>query len=233
MHSKVFLFSRAGRAGRITMVGSNNMTSHNAERQWSDLVTMTDNRLMYRPFRRWFEQLKWDRPVADPRIATASPRHLALMMPQDPAKYGDPALKALAPVACPDAPAPRTRIAISAHAWYGPRGQAIANRVAHLSENGCRVKVFYGEAFGSEIEKTLRRSGVALRTSRHRGIKTHHKLLIVRGRYGGNDRAAFVWTGSHNWSPWALKIDDVILRTSKLAVVNQYVRHFEYMFDHA
>ena len=42
-----------------------------------------------------------------------------------------------------------------------------------------------------------------------------------------------MWTGSHNWSPWALKLDDVILRSSKRGVVDAYTRHFVYMFDHA
>ena len=62
MHSKVYMFGRAGAAKQVTMVGSNNMTSHNAERQWSDLVTLTNNKPMYATFRTWFGQLKWDRP---------------------------------------------------------------------------------------------------------------------------------------------------------------------------
>jgi hypothetical protein len=232
MHGKVYLFGRAGAAKRVTMVGSNNMTSHNAERQWSDLLTLTNNRPMYTTFRTWFGQLKWDRPVAQPRIARLAGQNLALITPQDPEKDGDPALRALAPVACPPAPG-RTRVLISAHAWYGPRGMNIANRVAHLAEKGCVVKVFYGDAFGTEIHKKLQAAGVRLRTSHHKGIITHQKLLIVRGAYGGNGHGAFVWTGSHNWSPLALKLDDVILRSSNLRVVNAYTRHFSFMFDHA
>ena len=234
MHGKVYMFSKAGRASYVTMVGSNNMTSTNAEKQWSDLVTLRMHREIYAVFRRCFEQLKYDRAVDDPRIARKSGRNLALILPQDTAKYGDPVLRALGPVNCrPPAPAPRTRVLISAHAWYGPRGQAIARRVAELSDQGCVVRVFYGEAFGTEIRKTLVASGVALATSTHRGIKTHQKLLIVRGGYGGNDQAQFVWTGSHNWSPWALKLDDVILRNANHDVVRAYARHFAYMWENA
>ncbi|WP_167880341.1 phospholipase D-like domain-containing protein [Nocardioides guangzhouensis] len=234
MHGKVYMFGRAGTARYVTMVGSNNMTSTNAEKQWSDLITLRNNPEMYAPFRRWFEQLKFDRPVSDPRIVEASRRNLALIMPQDTAKYGDPVLKALGPITCrrPE-PAPRTRVLISAHAWYGPRGQAIANRVAALADNGCVVKVFHGDAFGSEIRKTLVGAGIPLATSTHRGIKTHQKLLIVRGAYGGNNNAQFVWTGSHNWSPWALKLDDVILRNANPAIVKTYARHFTDMWKNA
>ena len=233
MHGKVYMFERAGDARYVTMVGSNNMTSTNAEKQWSDLLTMRNKRAMFRTFRAWFEQMKYDNRVADPRIARAAGHNLALIMPQDTAKYGDPVLKALAPVRCPDAPAARTRVRISAHAWYGPRGQSIADRVAGLGEQGCDVRVFHGEAFGTEIRKALVAGGVRIRTSHHRGIKTHQKLLIVRGAYGGNPDAEFVWTGSHNWSPWALKLDDVILRNSHPAVVRAYARHFLFMWRYA
>ena len=89
------------------MVGSNNMTSHNAERQWSDLITLTNNRPMFTTFRNWFGQLKWDRPVAQPRIAKLAGDNLALITPQDWEKDGDPALKALAPVRRPRPPAAR------------------------------------------------------------------------------------------------------------------------------
>ena len=109
----------------------------------------------------------------------------------------------------------------------------IAHRVATLARRGCVVRVFYGEAFGTKIHQVLKAAGVRFRTSRHAGVKTHQKLLIVRGAYGGNDKAAFVWTGSHNWSPRALKLDDVILRSSKRRVVDAYTRHFIYMFHHA
>jgi len=233
MHAKVYMFRRSGSAQWITMVGSNNMTSTNAEKQWSDLVTVRGNRDVYNTFRHWFAQLKWDKPVADPRMAVASGTSLALITPQDSKVYGDPAMKALAPVVCDPGTGKHTRILISAHAWYGPRGNNIANRIVTLAGQGCIVKVFYGEAFGSTIHQKLQDAGVALATSRHKGVKTHQKLLIVRGGYGGNDDAAFAWTGSHNWSPWAMKVDDVILRTANRDTVWKYTKHFSWMFRYA
>ncbi len=81
MHAKVYMFRRSGSAQWITMVGSNNLTSTNAEKQWSDLVTVRGNRAVYDTFRHWFAQLKWDKPVADPRMAVASGKSLALITP--------------------------------------------------------------------------------------------------------------------------------------------------------
>lgn len=232
MHAKVYLFSHAGKARRVSMVGSNNMTSYNAEHQWSDLVTLVRNKPMYVGLGRWFTELKRDRPVRNPRRFIVTDHSRALLLPQDVSVHGDPALRALSRVYCQlRTPLRRTRVLISAHAWYGPRGYRIAKRVAQLSRNGCVVRVVRGDAVGRDIRKVMRRNGVEIRRSHHRGIKTHQKLLIVRGGYRGNPRANLVWTGSHNWSPWALTIDDAILRISRKAWARDYRRHFNMMFN--
>lgn len=229
MHAKFFQFSQAGSSRFVTMIGSNNMTSHNAERQWSDLTTVVGWDDIYRKSWTWFYQLVKDRPVSPTRIIGYTPRNLLMLLPQNVEKYGDPAMKALAPVNCSLAP---TEIRISMHAWYGPRGQRIADRVADLARSGCRVWVFYGEAFGSSIRQTLAEAGVRIHTSRHRP-KTHQKLLIVKGGYGGNANAMFAWTGSHNWSPWALKIEDTVLRVSNRGFVQRYIAVFNWTWMHA
>jgi hypothetical protein len=239
MHAKVFQFSRAGRSRYVTMVGSNNMTSHNAERQWSDLVTMVGWDHVYHQTWRWFQQLTKDRARAS-RIVGHTRRNLLLLLPQKVVRHGDPVLRALAPVYCkvPDpARGPGgwrpTKVRISMHAWYGPRGRRIANRVAQMRRSGCVVKVFHGEAFGTEIRRTLRQSRVRIATTRRPGTKTHQKLLVVQGRYGSNLSASFAWTGSHNWTRHALGIDDAILRVSKPAFVRRYANVFDWMFAHA
>lgn len=251
MHAKFFQFKRAGDARKITMVGSNNMTSHNAERQWSDLVTIADDRDVYRIFVRWFRQLKRDQPRERPRIAAQHGENLILITPNnDDAVDGDPALNALAPVSCLDPvyetdpetgetvldPATgepvvrrnrRTKVYISQHAWFGPRGHAIARRVRDLADEGCNVKVYYAEGrLGSELKQMLEETPARLRTSPYKRVSTHQKLLIVRGVYGANKDANFVWTGSHNWTPWALRIDDIILRSANLDIVKRYTRSF-------
>lgn len=238
MHGKMYQFRRSGKARFVTMVGSNNMTSHNAERQWSDLLTVVGDKEIYKTFSRWFGQLRWDRAVPNPRIAMASGNNLVLITPNNDNQLdGDPALNALRPVYCqvtkPNGRIRATRVFVAAHAWFGPRGYAIAQRVAQLAEQGCKVKVFYGKAFGKKLKRMLKQSPAQVRTSRHHKPKTHQKLLIVRGGYGGNPDADFVWTGSHNWTPWALKLDDVILRNGDQDVVSNYVRHFKHMWAHA
>jgi hypothetical protein len=205
MHSKVFTFMESGQATNISLVGSNNMTSTNAEKQWSDVQVIVGDTVIFNAIKKWHEQASVDRVMAQPRLVAYTPENLLLMTPQNDLETdGDPVLKALGPVVCkvtthktdpatgqpvldpatgqPVVAAERaTDVSISAHAWYGPRGHAIARRVADLSRQGCWVRVFHGEAFGSDIRKALAESGSRIRTSRSRGIKTHQKLLIVRG----------------------------------------------------
>lgn len=230
MHAKVYQFSRAGNARFVTMIGSNNMTTHNAERQWSDLTTLIGAGRVYKVTWRWFYQLTKDRPVRAPRIATHQHGVGLQFLPHSVAAHGDPVLRALQPVRC--APA-RTQVRISMHAWFGPRGRRIADRVAQLARQGCLVRVFHGEAFGSKIRRTLARSGVRIATSWAPGVKTHQKLLVVNGRYGSNPSARHAWTGSHNWTPRALKIEDAILRVSRPSMVVRLIRVFDWKFARA
>ena len=73
MHAKFFSFSRVGRAKQVVMVGSNNLTRHNTDEQWSDLFTVADGGAYFTVLRDWFEQAKYDRAVADPYIDKTTP----------------------------------------------------------------------------------------------------------------------------------------------------------------
>ena len=232
MHGKVYLFGRAGAAKQVTMVGSNNMTSHNAERQWSDLVTLTNNKPMYTTFRTWFGQLKWDRPVAHPADRAAGRCQPG---PDHPAGLGEgrrPGTPGARPGALPLGARPHAR--------------------AHLGTRVVRPAWHeHRQPGGHPGRERLRGEGVLRRGVRHRdpqeaqGRRREAPDVPAQGRQDPpeaadrarcvrrNDKAAFVWTGSHNWSPWALKLDDVILRSSNRGVADAYTRHFAYMFDHA
>ena len=60
MHQKVFLFSQAGSAQNIVMVGSNNMTRNNAENQWSDIYTSVGDPALYWTYAGVFDEMKKD-----------------------------------------------------------------------------------------------------------------------------------------------------------------------------
>ena len=242
MHAKFFAFSRAGKARHITMVGSNNLTKFNAEQQWSDLYTETNNEDYFKAFKGWFGQLKRDIPVASTFIRKELPGHRVSITPVDLAQTTDPLLDAMESVRCevtmgeldPESLTPEvvvpTRVLISTHAWNGTRGVSLARRVAELNQAGCAVQVFYGVGLGGAVSAILTNSAVTMSGGVTPGVNTHQKLLIVSGAIDGALATTRVVTGSHNWSTRALGRDDVIVEISEESVGLRYVSAFDRMW---
>lgn len=242
MHAKFFAFSRAGKARHITMVGSNNLTKFNAEHQWSDLYTVTNDEAYFKAFKGWFGQLKRDTPVASPFIRKELPGRRVSITPVDLAQTTDPLLDAMGSIRCevtmgeldPESPTPEvvvpTRVLISTHAWNGVRGVSLARRVAELNQAGCAVQVYYGVGLGGAVGAILTNNAVTMTGGVTPGVHTHQKLLIVSGAIDGALATTRVVTGSHNWSTRALGRDDVIVEISEESVGLQYVRAFDRMW---
>ena len=243
MHDKIFLFSQAGGARDISMVGSNNMTHFNATSEWSDVYTMANRPAMYLSYSHLFATLKAGQ--AHPKAATRSSfyrvlhgRYKAWFFP-DPgvSRALDPVLTILSQVSCSGA-APGTGVSghtlvrISMHAWYGARGYAIAQKVAGLRQSGCNVQVIPGATMGSTIRSTLRNAKVALATIRHPSKRTHQKVLQVSGHFGHDTSARLIFAGSHNWSNRGLQCDDNILRIDDPAAYRQYASNFRLIWHH-
>jgi len=238
MHAKFFSFSRVGEARRVVMVGSNNLTRHNTHEQWSDLYTVVEGGTYFKALRDWFEQAKFDRPVADPYIDRSTPFGRVIISPIDLGRHSDPFMDALDRVTCltlageidPEAPDPKklipTNLLISMSAWNGTRGKRIARKVAELLRGGCTARVFYGEGVGPAVRTIVADAGGLLRWGTHKGILTHQKTLIVNGNVAGQPKAVRVWTGSNNWSTLALRRDDLVVEIPDQAIGRQYVGAF-------
>lgn len=243
MHAKYFSFSRtAGGSAYVTMVGSNNLTAHNSDDQWSDLYTVEGDRKYHRAYNAWFRQMKRDTPIEDPYVRKFVGRNQISITPVDLKAENDPIRIALSRVHCevtqgeldPDAEEPdaivRTRIRIAAHAWNEERGKAIARDVAALSRAGCLVQVFYGVGTGPAVRAILTQGGVTISNGTHKGIHTHEKMMVIKGAYGRRLDTIRVWTGSHNWSDRAPGRDDLIVYTKDQAVGQAYIDGFKYMW---
>ena len=243
MHAKYFSFRRAGERRWLTMVGSVNVTRHNAEQQWSDLYTVADDRAYYRAYLPWFRQLRDDKPLDDPYLRRRSGGNLIEFTPVEvTADQPDPVIEALDDVVCqvtrgqldPGAKDPQkvvdTRVRIGAYAWNGERGKDVAWRVARMAGDGCRVRVFAGDGIGAAVRSILLNHGVAIRHSSVEEVTTHEKLMVVRGAIGDQPRTTWAWTGSHNWSSRALSRDDLIVRITDEDVARDYWRGFARMW---
>jgi len=101
MHQKVFLFSKAGSAHNIVMVGSDNMTRNNAVNQWSDLYTLVGDPAMYFTYAGVFDQMKIDRPQRNQYIAATINGYGPEFYPYpNVTQYNDPLYLALSKVEC-------------------------------------------------------------------------------------------------------------------------------------
>jgi phosphatidylserine/phosphatidylglycerophosphate/cardiolipin synthase-like enzyme len=225
------------------MVGSNNMTSFNATRQWSDVYTIANDRDMFLTYRTLFDQLK--RGSFKQSAASANTfyrvqhgRYRASFFP-DPgvSRQQDPVMKTLNAVSCSGATQGtgvngHTLVRVSMHAWYDPRGQALATKVASLRQQGCRVQVIPGETMGSHIKSTLSDAKVQFPKVRHPRQRTHQKILTISGHFEDDTSASLVFTGSHNWASRGLDCDDNILRIDSATAYRQYAANFTTIWRH-
>ena len=240
MHQKVFLFSRAGNAENVVMVGSNNMTRHNAVDQWSDIYTVVGDPALYFTYSGVFEQMKYDVPQARPYIQAEVNGYEPEFYPRPGTRMaGDPILKALDGVTCLGAAegygairrvdGVRQRVSavrVVQHAWNGDRGRYLAEKVAALYGEGCNVRVIYGIGMGRVVKSTLAAAGVPMSSGSVRGVHTHQKVFTVSGVFEGDPQSSVVWNGSHNWSDGALRRDDVVLRVEDPAAYAAYLANF-------
>ena len=235
MHDKIFLFSKAGSADYVTMVGSNNMTSFNAERQWSDVYTVVDNPAVYFTYGGVFDQVTAGTAQTDPFLSMNVGGYQSEFYPHAPGAADDPVAAILSRVSCTGAAAGtgengHTLVRIAMHAWFGTRGLYLAQRVAGLSRAGCIVRVVPGVSVGPDVRRTLTAAGARIATVRHPTIRVHQKVLQISGGYGTSHGRRLVFTGSHNWTDWAMRCDDVVLRVRGAAPAAEYAANFHDMW---
>lgn len=231
MHDKVFLFSRAGSASNIVMVGSDNLTAHNAQDQWSDLYTVVGEAPLYWMYSGVFDQLKYDRALLSPYIDATVDGYGAQFYPRPGTTMTtDPLYQILSNVQCTGTDAAGNQVVtdlkISQHAWNGTRGRYLADKVIELKRQGCTVSVIYGVGMGSAIRSILQNAGIAMSAGHVKGVRTHQKTLLLSGIYDGDPAARIVWTGSHNWSNGALRRDETILKITGEQSYDQYLANF-------
>ena len=240
MHDKIFLFSHVGSADNVVMVGSDNLTGYNAERQWSDMYTVVGDAPLYWTYAGVFDQLKQDRPVSTPYIRADVDGYEAQFYPYPgTTEATDPLTLMLSKVQCtatnpdgspyidPTTGAPlRTSLRISQHAWNGSRGKYLARQVATLQRSGCDVAVIYGVGMGLAVKSILQGAGVPMSGGTVKGVRTHQKTLLVSGMYDGDPQARIVFTGSHNWTNGALRRDETIFKITGQQAYDQYLANW-------
>ena len=71
-HMKFYMFSQAGSADNVIMVGSNNMTYYAANTHWNDMFTVIGRPAMFESYSTVFRQLAEDKKVPSPTWCSAT-----------------------------------------------------------------------------------------------------------------------------------------------------------------
>ena len=160
LHSKVYLFSRAGRSRDVVAVGSHNLTLNAALHQWNDLYFTSGDHALFRQLVDLFDDMALDHDRRQPpRFFCGTPdagavcdesvdKHTVWAYPRPSGPRNDLVLDTLDKVQCLTPTASggqvRTRLALSMHTMRGRRGDYLARAIREKYAEGCKVRVSYG-----------------------------------------------------------------------------------------
>jgi phosphatidylserine/phosphatidylglycerophosphate/cardiolipin synthase-like enzyme len=242
LHSKFYLFSKAGKAKHIVMFGAVNLTGYGAKTQWNDLYTTKGRRAMHGFLTDVFREMKRDRKMAHPfRTAKFGAMTFNVYPRYGTNEDDDPVMERLRRVRCKGTAGEtgirnRTMLRINMYGWNGERGVYLARKVAQLSRRGCNIRVIVSNA-GGRIVHILAANGVQIKSPDYdrnnngqRDMFTHDKYLLLSGRMNRKS-GWWVWTGSQNWSNRAVYGDDLTVGIKRRGVFWKYRQNFNFIWD--
>ena len=239
LHSKIYLFSRAGHAHDVVMTGSSNMTSNATRVQWNDLYTVNDNEQLYGQFRSVFQKMVPDIPRPRLLVYEAGP-YQSTFLPQPGANAStDQRMRMLRSIHCRGANGGagrngRTVVDINMHVWTGTRGMYLAQKVHRLYNDGCIIRVLYSFMWHKDFVALTHNTGPRMNVRRTAFPRpgtniaqhySHLKAIAASGNVGSDRSSWVVWTGSDNFSNLGVHSDEVVFRISSRSAYRRYVDH--------
>ena len=159
MHTKLYLFSQAGKSEDVVAVGSANMMLNAVLHQWNDLYFTSGDHELFRELVSVFNDMRNDYNTRQPALffcgTPVGPacddsvdKHTVWAFPRPSGPKNDLVLDMLDKVQCltPDGAGgvTRTRLALSMHTMRGNRGNYLAAAIRKKWAEGCAVRVMYG-----------------------------------------------------------------------------------------
>ena len=243
-HTKVFMFSRVGRARKVVMQGSANFTEASTTNQWNDIYTHSGNPAVWRFYSRIFSQAVRDRPVHPPYADRSFRNFRQIAFPIRGRRAVDPVMQMLKRVRCQGAtntPSRRTKLQIAPDVIRQDRGMRLARKLRALWNHGCNIRIGY-TVVGIDVGRFLRqRSGRGPVPMKHLTQDFngdgefdnyfHLKSMTIRGHYG-SDRSGFaLLNGSANWSNVAANSDENVGIYRDPRRVRRYEDHLDYWYE--
>ena len=245
LHTKMYLFSKTGKADHVVAFGSTNMTGKAANVQWNDLFVWKGRVGMFNQFTTIFRESAKDRRAPLPVERNYRNAGVTTMFWPQPghSKATDRVLQALKEVKCSTRPRRgtgfngHTAVSINIHAMEGDRGLYIAQHIVKMRKAGCRVRVLYG-LIAPRIHRTFKAGGVASRRTifdrddnGYTDMYTHMKYVGVNGVVGGDRSARVMYTGSENFSQKTVYADEIWQRIPGTKAWRKYQNLFDMIWN--
>ena len=254
LHSKFYLFDRAGGATDVISVGSVNFTLNAVKWQWNDLMTIKGRTELFRDYVDLFNDMRRDYRTNQPYYtfcgkAPGNACHpttdtsYTRVFPRKSSARNDAVLNMLEPIQCiyrTKHGTKRTELRLSMHTMQRTAGIYLARRIRQLYAAGCDFKVIYGLMGWNtkrEIGAVTRRGRIPLRSA---GFDydgdgdvnryTHEKFFTISGMYDGNV-TNLSFTGSSNWTNRGTNGDEIIHSQKGLGIRRQYTNHWQAMWS--
>jgi phosphatidylserine/phosphatidylglycerophosphate/cardiolipin synthase-like enzyme len=244
-HSKVFIFSKTGKAHEVVMSGSANLTVAGAVNQWNDMYTWVDNRQIFRFAVGVYKEMWADEPVKQQYVTHRTGKDLLgfhpLIGPEG--RTGDPVRRLLDKVVCRGAKNTRhgrTVVRAAPDVIRQDRGLAIALRLRDLWAQGCDVRIAY-TVMGFDVTKALNQSTARGIVPRKHLVQDfngdgefdnyfHLKALTINGNWNGDPTAYVTLNGSANWSTAAAFSDENFAIIERRSTTLKYQRFIDYWY---
>jgi hypothetical protein len=242
MHSKLYLFSKAGRSNWVSIVASANPYTGNTFKSWNNSHTIVGDTRIYNSLNQYFVDLTRDKDNLNYYRTTTSGKYKLYYFPRKAVrnKVTVVPLDVMNHVTCSDpgkgyGKDGKTEIKVAMWGWSAARLD-VARQLWALHNRGCKVTVILnsGRTNPKVISTLVKRSskrGVmpvydVWRDKNKNGIGEfymHHKMYQINGKWFGNSSTKVVYTGSQNFTgPGQLANDDIILRIKDNATYNAY-----------
>ena len=244
MHSKMYLFSRTGKAKNVVMESSSNLNKGGALLGWNDLFVMNNRPKSYKVYAAIHREMTRDTRAGDKKVEVVDGPYTSRFFPMRHAsKKNDPTLRDLNKIRCSSALG-RTQIHVSMFYWKGTRGDYLLTKLLNLARSGCQLSVIYGAPsveIAGRLRDAARKGLVKLYDSRwdfnddgFNEIRTHAKYVLVKGTVGTDHRAYQVWTGSQNWVAGSLsKGDEITLNIATKSAYTRYLGDWNMIRNHS
>jgi phosphatidylserine/phosphatidylglycerophosphate/cardiolipin synthase-like enzyme len=245
-HTKVFLFSKTGKAHDVVMSGSANLTVAGVINQWNDMYTWVGNRALYDFAVGVYREMWQDEPVEEQFVHRTSGKDLLGFFPMfGPDGVGrDPVRDLLDKVACHGAtntPHGRTIIRAAPDVLREERGMEIASQLKKLWAEGCDVRIAY-TVMGVNVFRFLNRPTARGVVPKKHLVQDfdgdgefdnyfHLKALTINGRWNGDRTAYVTLNGSANWTSSAMYSDENYAILKRRAPTLKYQRFIDHWYE--